>query len=205
MKIIKVCGITQEWEADLLNEAKVDYAGFVQFVDWSKRVISTEKAVQIMRRLTPSISTVAVTVEPTKEQLDVICQAGFSCVQIHGRISDELLDSIGIPVIKAFNIKDMGEIERYCERKNICGYIFDAHTPGSGQAFDWQLVHQLPKLTKMTLIAGGIRPDNAIEALNATGFDGVDVSSGVEREDKTGKDRDKILALVRKVSQQSNA
>lgn len=199
MKKIKICGITQEIEAEYLNEAGVDYAGFVQFVPKSKRNISTEKAIAIMKRLVPDIRPIAVTVSPDEEQLKKIEAAGFFAVQIHGQISDGLLDRISIPVIKAFNVNDLSEYERFHQNKNVMGYIFDAQVPGSGKTFDWSLLKHIPRDEKTAFLAGGLTPQNVAQALMATGADGADASSGVENENGIGKSKEKILEFVKQI------
>lgn len=198
-KKIKICGITEEEEAAYLNEAEVDFAGFIQFFPKSKRNIPTEKAEAIMKQLNPGICPVAVTVSPTAEQLRRIEAAGFSMVQIHGSIRDEVLDTIAIPVIKAFNVSDLSEFARFQEKPNVAGFIFDAQLPGSGRVFDWSLLADVPKTDKFTLLAGGLNPENVAQALAAAEVDGVDTSSGVENENGVGKSREKIGKFVRAV------
>lgn len=199
MAKIKICGITTEEEVGYLNEAGVDYAGFVQFYPKSKRNISTERAVRLMEGLDPSVRKVAVTVSPDREQLKIIAQAGFDLVQIHGDISDDLLADMPLPVWKAFNGKDLTEFERFRASDAVVGFVFDAQIPGSGKAFDWSMLQELPGTGKLRMLAGGLDPSNVAEALQVTDVDGVDTSSGVERESGLGKDRDKIQAFVRAV------
>lgn len=199
MAKIKICGITTEEDVGFLNEAGVDYAGFVQFFPKSRRNISTEQAMLLMKGLAPSIRRVAVTVSPDREQLDAIAQAGFDLVQIHGNISEELLADIQLPVWKAFNVKDLKEFECYRDHEAVVGFVFDAQIPGSGKAFDWTLLHELPNTDKLKMLAGGLSPANVAEALQRTDVDGVDTSSGVEKESGQGKDRDKIEAFVKAV------
>lgn len=199
MAKIKICGITTEEDVGFLNEAGVDYAGFVQFFPKSRRNISTEQAMLLMKGLAPSIRRVAVTVSPDREQLDAIAQAGFDLVQIHGNISEELLADIQLPVWKAFNVKDLTEFECYRDHEAVVGFVFDAQIPGSGKAFDWTLLHELPNTDKLKMLAGGLSPANVAEALQRTDVDGVDTSSGVEKESGQGKDRDKIEAFVKAV------
>lgn len=200
-KKIKICGITAREEAEYLNEAGVDYAGFVQFFPKSRRNLSTAQAVDIMKYLDPGIRTVAVTVSPSLEQLRTIEAAGFSAVQIHGAIADEVLERIHIPVIKAFNVSDLEAFSHYESMDQVAGFVLDAQTPGSGRTFDWSLLRELPPTDKMVLLAGGLTPDNAAEAVAALGerIDGVDTSSGVEHEEGAGKSREKILDFVRAV------
>ena len=138
----------------------------------------------------------AVTVSPTKEQLAQIERAGFDVVQIHGEVGDELLDAVRIPVWKAFNVSDLSEFERFEEKENVVGYVFDAQIPGSGEIFDWELLNKIPVTSKLTILAGGLNPANVAEAIRATDVDGVDTSSGVENDDGVGKNKEKISMFV---------
>lgn len=199
MKKIKICGLTTETEAEYVNEAGIDYAGIVQFFPKSKRNVSTEQAVRIMRRLDTGILPVAVTVSPTAEQLKRIEDAGFSLVQIHGKIEEELLERLKIPVLKAFNVQDLSEYGRFQRNGKVVGYVFDAQVPGSGQTFNWSLLRKLPKDDKLSLVAGGLTPENVAAALIATRADGVDTSSGVENDNGIGKSREKILRFAENV------
>ena len=199
MKKIKICGITDKKETDYLNEAGVDYAGFVLFFPKSRRNIEIGRAKEIMGGLDSRIRTVAVVVEPTGDQLREIEEAGFDLVQIHGRIGDEVLAGIKLPVLKAFNVGDLSEFEQYEKNDNVAGYVFDAQMPGSGRVFDWSLLRKLPATEKLIFLAGGLDASNVREALETVEVDGVDTSSGVEREEGVGKDPAKIKDFVRAV------
>lgn len=196
---IKICGLTNKKEAEYLNANQVDFAGMVLFFPKSKRNITIEQAKEIMSALNKEIQKVAVVVEPSMEQLREIEQAGFDYIQIHGKLQEGLLEQVTLPVLKAFNIKDMDDYEIYHANPQIAGYVFDAQEPGSGKTFDWSLVKNIPKDEKMLLLAGGLHPGNVQEAINYLNPDGVDVSSGVEYEDKLGKDEEKIKLFVKQV------
>lgn len=200
-KKIKICGITAEQEIEYLAEAGVDYAGFVLFYPKSKRNISTRQAGELLRCLPERISPVAVTVSPSDEQLEAIERIGFAAVQIHGRIRDESIRRCPLPVIRAFNGGELEAFSHYEQMDPVVGFVLDAQVPGSGQAFDWSVVEQLPATEKMLLLAGGLRPENVRDALRMLGdrIDGVDTSSGVENDNGVGKSREKILALARAV------
>lgn len=198
---IKICGITAEEEIQYLAEAGVDYAGFVLYYKKSKRNISIEQAGTLIRCLPASISPIAVTVSPEPEQIREIERAGFAAVQIHGKIPDEVLYQIHIPVIKAFNVKDLEAFSHYEQMDPVVGFVLDAQIPGSGRVFDWSVVKELAPTDKMLMLAGGLNPENVSEALRVLGeqIDGVDTSSGVENENGEGKDSEKIHAFVRAV------
>lgn len=196
---IKICGLTSPAEARYLNENHVDFAGMVLFFPKSKRNISIEQAMEIMAALDASIKRVAVVVSPSIEQVRQIEAAGFDYVQIHVEIPEtetEAEAAIAIPILKAFNVSDMDSYEKYHNDSRIAGYVFDAIEPGSGKTFDWKLVDNIPRDEKLLLLAGGLNPDNVRMAIEAVHPDGVDVSSGVENDDKAGKNPEKIHDFV---------
>lgn len=192
---VKICGLTSPAESRYLNENHVDFAGMVLFFPKSKRNISIEQAKEIMVALDASIKRVAVVVSPSIEQIRQIETAGFDYVQIHGEIP-QTESAIAIPILKAFNVSDMGSYEKYHNDSRIAGYVFDAIEPGSGKTFDWRLVDNIPRDEKLLLLAGGLNPDNVRIAIEAVHPDGVDVSSGVENDDGAGKNPQKIHDFV---------
>ena len=202
MNQVKICGITEEQEIEWLNEALPDFAGFVVFYPKSKRNLSIERARELKAGLRPEIRSVAVTVSPTAEELAQIEEAGFALVQIHGPLAEGALDAVSMPVLKAFNGKDLAHFGEWESNDKIAGYVFDAQIPGSGKNFEWSVLESIPRTEKLTLLAGGLTPDNVADAMRATGLHGADTSSGVEREDGCGKDKDKIFAFVRAARQE---
>lgn len=197
--LIKICGLTKVTEADYLNANHVDFAGFVLFFPKSKRNITIEQAKEIMAHLNATIKKVAVVVKPDLAQIQQIEAAGFDYIQIHSDIAPTLLEQIQLPILKAFNVNDIDTIDRYRSLKNVAGYVFDAHEPGSGKSFDWSMLSDIPRDNKLFFLAGGISADNVKEAIKKLSPDGIDVSTGVEynASNKTGKDPQKIEEFVR--------
>lgn len=196
---IKICGLTNVREAEYLNKNKVDYAGVVLFYEKSRRNMSIESAKLILEALSPDIRRVAVMVSPTAEQVRQSAEAGFDYVQIHGSLLPGALDVL--PVFKAFNISDMEALPYYQSCPQIVGYVFDACEPGSGKTFDWNLLKSLPRDGKLFILAGGLRAENVAEAIEFVRPDGVDVSTGVEYPDGSGKDAERIDNFVKCVRQ----
>lgn len=193
---IKICGLTTKKEALYLNKHKVDFAGFVLFFPKSKRNNTIEQAQSIMAELLPAIKKVAVVVSPSLDEIHQIEDAGFDYIQIHATLSNEIIQHVKLPIIKAFNVSDMDQYESFHKCDKIIGYVFDAQEPGSGKAFDWSLVKDIPRDEKILLLAGGLSSENVAKAIEYIKPDGVDVSSGVEYDNNLGKDPEKISAFV---------
>lgn len=70
---------------------------------------------------------------------------------------------------------------------------------GTGNRWKWR---EIPNVKQKVLVAGGINPSNAMEALRVTRADGIDISSGVET--SKGKDKNLILQLIQNISRAKN-
>lgn len=196
MTKVKICGLKNPDDIKCINTLSPDFAGFVMFFEKSHRNISPEKAQKLLSALDPKIKSVAVTVSPTKEQLEQIHTLGFDYVQIHGKISEKLLSECKTPVIRAINVSGTDSLTDLDNYKNVKGILFDSAVPGSGQGFDWTLLKKLPKTDKMLFLAGGLTADNVAAAICQVHPYAVDVSSGVELADKSGKDFELVRAFI---------
>jgi phosphoribosylanthranilate isomerase len=183
---IKICGLTCDEDIALVNRLKTDFAGFVLFFPKSKRNLSIERAAELAAKL-DGVKSVAVVVSPTADQAEQIAEAGFDYIQIHGELYDETYAACRLPILRAFNVSNMDKFESCSALEKIAGYVFDAAEPGSGKTFDWDLLSKLPRGGRLTLLAGGLNPENVSRAVKTVKPDGVDVSSGVEKP-QGGKD-----------------
>ena len=207
---IKICGITKPEETRYLIENDVDFAGIVMFFEKSKRNVDQTVAAEIIKSFREAsadrteadrIKIVAVVVSPSAEQIEVLSDLGFDYVQIHGELTEQLIDACKLPILKAFNVSDMDKYDFYCGFEKIVGFVFDAGEPGSGKTFDWNMLGTLErKENKLFILAGGLNSVNVANAINVVNPDGVDVSSAVEIcEELPGKDPLKIIEFVRAV------
>ncbi len=197
MTKVKICGLKNPTDIKCINTLSPDFAGFVMFFEKSHRNISVQTAQELLALLDKNIKSVAVTVSPTEEQLEQIHTLGFDYVQIHGKISEKLLSECKTPVIRAINvsgIESIGDIENL---DNVKGILFDSAVPGSGKSFDWSMLEKLPKTDKMLFLAGGLTADNVAKAVAQLRPFAVDVSSGVELADKSGKDYQLVQAFIK--------
>jgi phosphoribosylanthranilate isomerase len=101
-------------------------------------------------------------------------------------------------------------IEHLAQAGNYMKYIdtllLDAYHPqqlgGTGQTLDWQMLEQF-KPSCPWLLAGGITPDNVVNALNQLQPDGIDLSSGVEST-PGDKDLNKVALLFQQLERRGN-
>ena len=193
---VKICGITTAEDVKIINDCKPDFAGFVMFFPKSKRNISPETAKSLIDMLDENVLSVAVTVSPTVDQVKTAYDCGFDYIQIHGEVGEEVLSNPYLRVIRAFNVSDLEKFDEYRMNQNIVGYVFDAHEPGSGKTFDWTMLEKLPRDDKLFMLAGGLNPETVVRAIKAVKPDGVDVSSGVENSDGSGKDFEKVKSFI---------
>ena len=174
---VKVCGLTREEEAKMLADCRVEFAGMVLFFPKSKRNVTLQQAEKILAALKKyGVSkSVAVTVSPTKEQVEQIMRLGFDYIQIHGTLSDEVHDVLRIPVIRAVNVagetaEDKESIRRQLESvladEKTAGILFDGSSPGAGKTIDWSLLKNIQKTDKLLFLAGGLTPENAAGGKN---------------------------------------
>lgn len=202
MSKIKICGIRREEDITYVNECKPDYIGFI-FFPKSKRYIDPEKALQLRKKLDPSITPVGVFVNEQIENIIKIVEAGIiDVVQIHGDESVEYLKELKerlpeVTIVRAVRVASKEDVAS-CEEIPVDYLLFDKFTPeygGCGEVFDWELVKGMKR---PFILAGGIKEENVEEAIQRLSPYAVDVSSAVEGEDGY-KDHHKVVRIVRKV------
>jgi phosphoribosylanthranilate isomerase len=193
---IKICGLVSTDDAILINRFPVTFAGIVLFYPKSRRNRTLPEARSILEALRPDIKRVAVVVSPSVAEIAEIEKLDFDFIQIHGRLSDKVLRAANLPILKAFNINDLDQYPSFQACDNIAGYVFDAQEPGSGKTFDLSILNKLPRDDKLFLLAGGLSPGNVAGAIRTIHPDGVDVSSAVEYDGRTGKDPQKVADFV---------
>lgn len=196
MTKVKICGLKNPTDIKCINTLSPDFAGFVMFFEKSHRNISVQTAQELLALLDKNIKSVAVTVSPTEEQLEQIYNLGFDYVQIHGNITDEVLKNSKTPIIRAINVSGTDSLTDLDNYKNVKGILFDSAVPGSGKSFDWSMLEKLPKTQKMLFLAGGLTADNVAKAVAQVRPFAVDVSSGVELSDKSGKDFELVRTFI---------
>lgn len=177
---VKICGITNEEDALLAVALGADCIGF-NFVPGSIRRITPKEAESIRKRLPHGTVTVGVFKNESPEKIvSTITQCGLSGAQLHGRepVSEVRWIRKRLPfVIQAFAADDPHLSSAGNTPADIV--LLDAATPGAGRTFDWRLASNAPGGIRL-MVAGGLTPDNVLDAIEHIKPYGVDVATGVE-------------------------
>lgn len=201
---IKICGITRLEDAALALNLGADYLGCIVYPK-SPRSVSLEQARSFCQYV-PAGKRVLVDVNPDADALREYAALGFDYFQIHfdGDGSfDALAKWAGVvgkaslwlaPRIPPENPFPR-DILSFADTLLIDTYHRSGYG-GSGQTGDWQRFREWSVLDqhKTWILAGGLNPENAIEAYRQTQARILDFNSGLESAPGI-KDPAKVKAL----------
>jgi anthranilate synthase / indole-3-glycerol phosphate synthase / phosphoribosylanthranilate isomerase len=129
--------------------------------------------------------------------IEQVHKLDLDIVQLHGSEPLEWSRSIPVPVFRRFAPGEIGLLTRAYHSLPL----LDSGAGGSGSRLDLNGIQKVFEAdpSAKAILAGGLTPDNVLEALNSLGscksnIVAVDVSSGVETEGK--QDLKKIVAFV---------
>ena len=195
---VKICGITSIDDAQAAVEAGADALGFM-FYEPSPRYLTPEQASTIIRELPDHVARVGVFVdadEPTIRSTST--SAGLDTLQFHGNESPDFCTQFELRTIKAFRMKDRESLAQLAGYRTDA-WLLDSYVQGvpggTGERFNWDLAVEAKRLGCPILLAGGLTPDNAGEAVDQVAPFGLDVSSGVEAAPGR-KDAAKMATLI---------
>ncbi|MGJ8677002.1 MAG: phosphoribosylanthranilate isomerase [Akkermansiaceae bacterium] len=201
---LKICGITLASDAEQLIELGVHALG-VNFWPSSKRYIDPDDAAYFLKSSEGKITRVGVFVNADPELPRRLLDQGLiDFAQFHGDESIEYCQAFakdGLPFIKALGVKNASSLELVTDY-GASALLLDTPAPGvyggTGEIFDWTIarafIQKHPNIP--VLLAGGITPRNAEEAIKAVHPAGLDVASGAEISPGV-KDFDKVKALLK--------
>ena len=195
---VKICGITSTADALAAVEAGADALGFMFYAP-SPRCVSFASAAEIIGELPPLVAKVGVFVNPTEEEVRrVIAECDIDTLQFHGEESPEFCRRFGLKVIKAFRVRDAESLQPTKDFPKEA-WLLDSYVAGqlggTGARFNWDLATDAARRHRSVLLAGGLTPENAAEAVRKVRPYGLDVSSGVESAPGK-KDAAKVRAFI---------
>ncbi|MCG8368436.1 MAG: phosphoribosylanthranilate isomerase [Pseudanabaenales cyanobacterium] len=193
---VKICGITRPEQGRAIAQLGATALGFI-CAPQSPRYVTPNQIRSVVEKLSEhdqsdhGVDRVGVFVNADLKTIEeTVAIARLNMVQLHGGESPEYCQAIrqmlpNIEIIKTFRLKTAADFEQIQPYQNwVDAFLLDAYHPqqwgGTGQTLDWRLLQNFqPGLP--WFLAGGLNPDNILDALSQLSPDGVDLSSGVEK------------------------
>ncbi|MCY1698889.1 bifunctional indole-3-glycerol-phosphate synthase TrpC/phosphoribosylanthranilate isomerase TrpF [Enterobacter sp. RHB15-C17] len=190
----KVCGLTRPQDAAAALEAGAVYGGLI-FVDSSARVVTEDQAREVIAAAPLSY----VGVFRDAPVSDVAAKAenlSLTAVQLHGNEGQAYINELRqalAPQVQIWKAQSVSDTLPPRDLQHVDKYVLDNGQGGTGVRFDWSLLNG-EKLDNV-LLAGGLSPDNCVEAAKA-GCAGLDFNSGVESQPGI-KDASKLASVFK--------
>ena len=197
---VKICGITRRQDAEFAVEMGADALGLV-FYPPSPRAVTIAQAKDIVKKLPPFVSLVALFVDADPEEVIACLKAlPIDILQFHGDESPEYCEQFNHAYMKALRMRDgidlKVEVKKYTSASAI---LLDSYRPGipggTGQTFDWSVITDIGM---PLVLAGGLDSGNIVKAIEQVRPYAVDVSGGVEKA-RGIKDKMKISDFMQEV------
>ncbi|MEO1375831.1 MAG: phosphoribosylanthranilate isomerase [Cyanobacteria bacterium J06635_10] len=209
---VKICGITQPQQGKAIVSLGATALGFI-CVPKSPRYVNSEQIKAVIEQLPEQTDKIGVFANLSLEEIaQTVAHSGLTGVQLHG---DESLEDVislrqslpNVEIIKALRIRGTDDFEKaniYIEYVDTL--LLDAYHPqqlgGTGKTLNWDTLRQFNPNCPWFL-AGGLTPQNILEALNKVNPSGIDLSSGVEKA-PGDKDLDKVRLLFEQLRESGN-
>jgi phosphoribosylanthranilate isomerase len=226
---LKYCGFTRKQDIQIAIDAGADAIG-LNFYPASPRYVSPETARTLSRIIGKQATVVGVFVNANPGDVAAIAQrVGLDYVQLHGdeepdwaERASQFVSLQGMPLIKAVSWRDSVQdrqvvqewamYARSCEDHSrsmqlpLVGFLVDSFDPvqrgGTGKTARWDLLWPRPsEFTNIpVMLAGGLKAENVLEAVEIAKPDGIDLASGIE-ESPGIKSSEKMEAIATLLSQ----
>lgn len=188
---IKVCGMRDAENIRRVGALPIDYMGFIFYPPSPRFAGNDALEPAALPALPPNIRKTGVFVSASPDTIAPIVEKyALDAIQLHGNETPAqcLCLKTRFPnqlIIKAFPIHSPADFLSLQAYADACHYfLFDAPTPlhgGSGQPFDWQILHSYTLPTPFFL-SGGIAPQHALQirSLRHPALHGIDLNSQFE-------------------------
>ena len=198
---VKICGLTNLEDALFCGSAGADAIGFI-FYEKSPRYITPAKAAQIIDQLPSYITPVGVFVNEKRPTIErIIDETGIRSIQLSGDERPNDCGGYSVKVVKSFRIRNSSEVEQVKDYKISAAMLDGASDDsygGSGMLPDFAIALEM-KTYHPLFLAGGLNPDNVIQAVQQVQPYAIDVNSGVEYSPGK-KDHSKVALLFERLN-----
>lgn len=186
---VKVCGLTSADDAGAAAGIGADFLGFILYPK-SPRYLSLAAFAGLRAQL-PALPKVAVLVAPSDAELAEVGAAGFDYFQIHFPLGEPAVAQAAAARFGAGRVwlapKLPPDQELVAELLPLAAtWLLDTYRAdsfgGTGHTGDWAKFRRIREANpeREWVLAGGLSPSNAADAVLASGARTIDVNSGVE-------------------------
>ena len=217
MTKVKICGITNIEDARAAISLGADAVGFLvgKVHPSTSSFLLPEQVAEIVSCLPPLCSTVLVThLSRPEELIPMLKISQVSTVQLHGDTKPAEAFEIKkqLPFLKTYKVVHVFDDSAIQEAGQYIGsvdaIILDTalkatgQVGGTGKTHDWsiskKIVHSVPL---PIILAGGLNPENVVQAIHLVRPYAVDVNSGASNPDGT-KVREKLRLFISRAKAQ---
>lgn len=189
--LVKICGITRPEDARAATRMGADFLGAI-FYPRSPRCVSEETLEELIFAM-PDGKRVMVDVAPSVEEIQTRIDMGFDYCQIHFDLATtpretvrQWADIVGPSRLWLAPRMPAGDVIPKYIFESAGTVVIDTYKAGAfggtGQTGAWEHFVNLVRARPETrfVLAGGLAPDNLVEALEQTRAEMIDLNSGVE-------------------------
>lgn len=209
---VQIAGVSSLEEALAAEEAGAAALGFtVRLPSGFHDGLTEAKARSIIAVVPPFITTVAITyVDNAREAIDLSRYLGVGVLQLHGPFPDGDLPMVRaalphIKIVRAVHVTGREAIaEARALARRVNAIILDTFDPETGKkgatgtTHDWNISREIVATIQAPFIlAGGLTPENVVEAIQTVRPWAVDVHTGVENPDGT-RNFEKLREFIRR-------
>ena len=183
---IKICGLTTPQDAAAAIDFGADALGF-NFFPGSKRFVGDD--IEWIGDLSNAVDKIAILVNPSWDEAMRIAEIpGIGALQLHGNETPDFcrrLKGEGIRFEKALavsNADSLIDVSDFATRTVLLDSSAPGEFGGSGRTFPWEIAQRFVRDNPglQVILAGGLTPENVVEAIKTVQPFGVDVTTGVE-------------------------
>ena len=196
--LVKICGLLEPADAHVAVACGADILSVIFAPARRRRTLAQARA--ILDTAPPHVERVGVFVDaPQAEVHELIDACRLDRVQFSGAESPAYCRAFGERAVKTLRLPDdLNEFPRFSVPLFNLDAVVEGQAGGTGETWDYTLARETAH-TYRVLLGGGLSPDNVGAAIAAAQPYGVDVSSGVETDQR--KDHDKIEQFIRNARQ----
>jgi len=199
---VKICGIRSIQDGIAAGNLGADAIGLVFYPD-SVRVLEPQHARAIIDAVPPFMKIVGLFMNAMADEIrEIVRSAPVDLLQFHGDEPADFCRMFEQPYVKALAMGSGVDVSASLSAyPDAAAVLLDSHmnghAGGTGQVFDWSTIPDT--LAKPFILAGGLTPDNVVQAIYAAHPYAVDVSSGVESAPGV-KDVDRMTQFIHEVN-----